>query len=435
VRREGPGGRSFIETDEGIVVYPPRAGQDRDRWRAVWYEAGHRRQCEASGEDRMAAKLRRVTERLASGASRLEQPGSALIDFYLSQERFPEDRKWSRKHLATQQRLCSLFARPVISKLACQDIAVEHMQAVVNAAPTAKEGKRVRRMVSALVTAGRAGGFLVSPLLKEVHWQAGDRPAGPPPRPVPAGETALFVDAGQVPADQDVAALGEALRPQRGGLYELMVNLAAYSGLRWGEEVALTADQVGTADRSVLVDRKVVEIAGHLFTEPPKNRKWRRTIYPETTPSGYPLAAKVAERAAQARAEQQAGTNPLALMFPAPGGGSLRSSNFARRMLAAAYQKAGWRPAAGTSRWTWHSLRHVFCTVALFTWKLAITDVAQLAGHSNHRVTWEMYIGTTAGTLERARAATSAPPPLPAPSARPVRHHGRRSRCVNGASR
>jgi hypothetical protein len=68
VRREGSGGRSFIETGEGIVVYPPRASGDRDRWRAVWYEAGQRRQCEASGEDRMAAKLRRVTERLASGA-------------------------------------------------------------------------------------------------------------------------------------------------------------------------------------------------------------------------------------------------------------------------------------------------------------------------------------------------------------------------------
>ncbi|HEY1618943.1 MAG TPA: tyrosine-type recombinase/integrase, partial [Streptosporangiaceae bacterium] len=409
MRREGPGGRSFIETGQGVVVYPPRAGEGRDRWRAVWYETGQRRQCEASGEDRMAAKLARIAVRLTSHAPGLEQPGSALIDYYLSQDRLPEDRKWSRKHLATQQSLCRRFARPVIGELACQDITIEHMQAVVNAAPTAKEGKRARRMVSALVSAGRAGGYLVSPLLKEVHWQAGDRPAAPPPRPVPAGETALFVDAGQVPADQDVARLGEALRPQRDGLYELMVNLAAYSGLRWGEQAALTADQVSAADRSVLVDRKVVDIAGHLFTEAPKNRKWRRTIYPEITPSGYPLAARIAERAARARAEQQAGTNPLALMFPAPGGGCLRASNFARRMLAKAYQAAGWRPAAGSFRWTWHSLRHVFCTVALFTWKLAVTDVAQLAGHSSHRVTWEMYIGATAGTLERARAATAGP--------------------------
>jgi len=35
------------------------------------------------------------------------------------------------------------------------------------------------------------------------------------------------------------------------------------------------------------VDRKVVEVAGHLYVEAPKNRK---TIYPRRTPAGYPLA-------------------------------------------------------------------------------------------------------------------------------------------------
>jgi integrase len=228
-----------------------------------------------------------------------------------------------------------------------------------------------------------------------------------------------------------VHRLGEVLRSQRDGLYELMVNLAAYSGLRWGELVALTADQVGTAGRSILVDRKVAEISGHLFVEAPKNRKWRRTIYPEVTPCGYSLAEKLAARTVQARQEQEAGTNPLALVFPAVSGGCMRASNFARRILAPAYRAAGWRPVASSSKWTWHSLRHVFCTVALFTWKLAVTDVAQFAGHSSHRVTWEMYIGATAGTLERARAATAAPPP---PS-RPGRHRGKRSRRSNGGGR
>jgi hypothetical protein len=31
----------------------------------------------------------------------------------------------------------------------------------------------------------------------------------------------------------------------------------------------------------------------------------------------------------------------------------------------------------------WHSLRHVFCTTALFGWRLDVTDVAKLARHSN----------------------------------------------------
>jgi hypothetical protein len=48
----------------------------------------------------------------------------------------------------------------------------------------------------------------------------------------------------------------------------------------------------------------------------------------------------------------------------------------------------------------------VFCTTALFTWKLKPTDVSQMTGHANVRITLDMYVGTTAGVLDRARAAT-----------------------------
>lgn len=60
-----------------------------------------------------------------------------------------------------------------------------------------------------------------------------------------------------------------------------MANIAAYSGLRWGELTALTIPQVGTEARTIAVDRKVIEVAGHLYIEAPKNRKLRQTIYPE----------------------------------------------------------------------------------------------------------------------------------------------------------
>ena len=60
----------------------------------------------------------------------------------------------------------------------------------------------------------------------------------------------------------------------------------------------------------------------------------------------------------------------------------------------------------GQGPWTWHSLRHVFCTTALFTWKLDATDVSRMAGHANYRITLDMYVGTTAGILDRARTAT-----------------------------
>jgi len=397
-------GRLVIELEYGVTVYPARAAGDR--WRAIWYEDGQRRQCESVSEDRLAARLDRVTERLAAGALNLERPGADLIAHYLAPDRLPAENRWSRKHAHTQRRLCERFAAPVIGAVTCQDITARHVQQIVNAPPTPGEGRRVQGMISALVSAGIEGGYLINQRLAKVHWQAGDR-ALPAPRVSVAGESVLFVDPAEIPADADMTRLGQALAAGRhGDRDELMANTAAYSGLRWGELAALTIAQVDPAARVISVDRKVVEVAGHLYLEAPKNRKRRQTIYPRTTPAGYPLADRLAARLEQARAEEAAGINPLGLVFPSPAGKHWRTSNYGRQVLKPAYLAAGWRDAAGNGDWTWHSLRHVFCTTALFTWKLDATDVSRMAGHSNYRITLDLYVGTTAGVLNRARSAT-----------------------------
>ncbi|MBO0803224.1 MAG: site-specific integrase [Nocardiopsaceae bacterium] len=396
--------RPVLELDYGITVYPPR--EERGRWRAVWHEDGERRQCESVSEEKLAGKLEKVKERLAMGALNMTRPGKDLVDWYLNPDRLPAGQRWSRKHADTQKRLCDRFAAPVIDTVTCQDITNRHTQKIVNAAPTPGEGDRVRGMVSALVNAGLKGGYLVNPMLAEVHWQAGAR-ALPALKITMAGESALLVDPAEIPSSADVGALGRALAAGPGGERdELMAYTAAYSGPRWGEVTALTVPQVDPEGREITVDRKAVEVAGHLYVEAPKNRKYRKTIYPRLTPDGYPLADKLATRVEEARAEQEAGTNPLGLIFPSPRGKYWRSSNFNRRRLQPAFLKAGWRGGDGSGRWTWHSLRHVFCTTALFTWKLDATDVSRMAGHSNYRVTLDMYVGTTSGILDRARAAT-----------------------------
>ena len=398
------GGGEVIELEYGITVYPAR--REHGRWRAVWYENGERQQCEAGTGEKLAARLEKVTERLAADAPNMKRPGAALIAHYLDPDRLPVDERWSRKHADTQRRLCERFAAPVIDAVTCQDINTDHTQKIVNAAPTPGEGNRVHRMISALVSAGLEGGYLANPRLAKVHWQAGDRSL-PAARVSVAGESALWVDPAEIPAGSDIGKLGRALAEGRHGERdELMASTAAYSGLRWGELTALGIHQVDTGSRVITVARKVVEVAGHLYVEAPKCRKYRRTIYPRRTPAGYPLAERLAARIEAARAEQDAGTNPLGLIFPSPAGKHWRSSNFNRHVLQRAYLAAGWRDGDGNGRWTWHSLRHVFCTTALFTWKLDATDVSRMAGHANYRITLDMYVGSTAGVLDRARQAT-----------------------------
>src|SRR3984957_4883552 len=336
----------------------------------------------------------------------MRRPGADLIAHYLDPDRLPVHDRWSRKHADTQRRLCERFAAPVIAVVTCQDIKPEHTQKIVNAAPTAGEGDRVHRILSALVSAGIDAGYLTSPRLARVHWQAGDRPL-PVPAVNVAGESSLWIDPAEIPSDDDIARLGHALAG--GGLGErdeLMANVAAYSGLRWGELAALTIAQVSHAARVITVDRKVVEVGGRLYVEAPRNRKFRRTIYPRRTPGGYPLAERLTARIEEARAEQEAGSNPLGLIFPGRRGGYWRSSNFNRRVLQPAYLEAGWRDAGGNGTWTWHSLRHVFCTTALFTWKLDPTDVSRTSRQARNRIPSDMSVAPTAGVLDRARADT-----------------------------
>jgi hypothetical protein len=119
--------RVVVEVAGGVTVYPARGAGDR--WRAVWYEAGRRRQCESVTEAGLAAKLEKITERLVADAPGMERPGADLIAFYLSPDRHPAGRAWSRKHADTQRRLCARYLAPVIGGLPCQDITAGDMQA------------------------------------------------------------------------------------------------------------------------------------------------------------------------------------------------------------------------------------------------------------------------------------------------------------------
>src|ERR1019366_2635546 len=139
-------------------------------------------QCEAGTQEKLTAKLEKVTERLAADAPNMKRCGADLIRHFLDPDRLPVDERGAPKHADTQRRLCERFAAPVIGTVTCQDIKTDHTQKIVNAAPTPGEGNRVHRMISALVSAGLEAGYLANPRLARVHWQGGGGRGPPPPR-------------------------------------------------------------------------------------------------------------------------------------------------------------------------------------------------------------------------------------------------------------
>jgi hypothetical protein len=86
--------------ERGITVYPARS--EGGRWRAVWYEVGERKQCEAATEGSLTPKLEKVAERLKADAPNMRRTGADLIAHYLDPDRLPVRDRWSRRHAGTQ---------------------------------------------------------------------------------------------------------------------------------------------------------------------------------------------------------------------------------------------------------------------------------------------------------------------------------------------
>lgn len=124
--------------------------------------------------------------------------------------------------------------------------------------------------------------------------------------------------------------------------YRLLILLAVFCSLRWGELAALTRNAIDVETGTLTVRAGVVELKnGALVTGPPKSEASNRVL---TVPDF--LVADVAEHLATFT-----GPGPGALVFTGPKGAQLRRSNFSRQWTAAT-------ATAGLSGFHFHDLRH-----------------------------------------------------------------------------
>jgi integrase len=144
--------------------------------------------------------------------------------------------------------------------------------------------------------------------------------------------------------ERPVLALAEvfALADAFDRRYRLLILLAVFCSLRWGELAALTRSALDVDTETLIVRAGVVELkTGALVTGPPKSEASNRML---TIPDF--LVMDVAEHL-----DTFTGPGPGALVFTGPKGAQLRRSNFSRQWNAAT-------EAAGLSGFHFHDLRH-----------------------------------------------------------------------------
>jgi integrase len=188
-----------------------------------------------------------------------------------------------------------------------------------------------------------------------------------------------------------VRALLDATRPAKprrgrkpplppGGRLHALWALAATAGLRMGEALALSWDDLDLDAATVRVSRTLHREGGEWVTMEPKTRGSRRLV-PLT-----PLAVEAlrGHRLRQAEERLAAGSPGRGgLVFATRSGAPLHGSN----VLAALYRA---EDAAGLGRVPFHGLRHAAASVMLEA-GVPMRVVSELLGHSTIRITSDLY--------------------------------------------
>jgi integrase len=171
------------------------------------------------------------------------------------------------------------------------------------------------------------------------------------------------------------------------GRYRVLVLVLAYTGIRWGEAVALRARDIEFLRRRISLSENGVQLGVSHAVGPTKGRKDR----------SVPVAAFVLEELSV----QCQGKAPDDLVFPAQDG----------RYLPRPKSSAGWFAAAVTKarvqKITPHDLRHTCASLAVSA-GVNVLALQRMLGHTSAEVTLDTYsdlfdddLDAVATTLDR----------------------------------
>ena len=170
-------------------------------------------------------------------------------------------------------------------------------------------------------------------------------------------------------ADQ-VALLADACEDRQQGA-GVLIRFLAWSGLRWGEAVALRRSSISKDGRRIRVKEAATEISGKLVFGTPKTHEARTVLLP-----GF-VAARIATHVEAMPKD--------VLVFTAKQGGPLRTSNFRRGVWTPACEDSGMPEGLLV-----HDLRDTAASLMIST-GASIKAVQRQMGHASASMTLDTY--------------------------------------------
>jgi len=238
-------------------------------------------------------------------------------------------------------------------------VAREWLAGLQAAGLSASRTRQARQVLSSILELAVDGGYLVANPARGLKVQGGQE------------REMLHLDASQVKSLFDAT---EELRPGSGLLVQILVQILAYGGLRWGEAVAIRRGRCDLLRSKLMVRESLSEVRGHLYFGPTKTHEDRVIVLP-----------KFLREAMAVHLAQYVAPETDTLVFTSPKGEPLRISNWRRRV---------WRPACEASGMPdglrIHDLRHTSASL-LVSAGANVKVVQRHLGHSTATQTLDRY--------------------------------------------
>lgn len=157
--------------------------------------------------------------------------------------------EWGKKHTSSQKIIFRNQVLPAIGNKECLRLTNKDLKKIIEECETVDLRDHVCSAISALVRWGCANGWFLqtSEMLLNDLRKMGKRKVRK------AGESNIYVDPSEIPSHADVHEVAkQASKVSKIWWYELMFNLAAYSGLRFGEICVLDVDDIDDLFDSLL---------------------------------------------------------------------------------------------------------------------------------------------------------------------------------------
>lgn len=155
------------------------------------------------------------------------------------------------------------------------------------------------------------------------------------------------------------------------GKHEVLVLLLAYTGLRWGEVIALRVRDIDFTRRRLAISENAVEVGPETIVGTPKSHKRRSVPFPSFLSEALAEAAK--------------GKEPSELLFSGRFGEHMkRATRGQRTWFKSALDRAGLEPM------TVHDLRHTAASLAVSA-GANVKAVQRMLGHASAAMTLDVY--------------------------------------------